>query len=295
LTVDLSLVASLAVGALAAAGVLIVVNELVPAPPALGASLRRLHPELPEPGGRLAAAAERLRARWPVPHESLALLDRTPEQYFTALAAGAVSGLGFPVVLAVMTASAGAGRSATLAAGGVVLGLAAAAVGAVVAHLELRSRAAGVRRRFRPVIATYLSLVAMQRAAGHGSVESLERAARIGDGPAVRLIREALRRARTHHRPPWDELQALGTRLGVAELADVGQIMRGSGLSGAQVHRTLLQRAGSLRDQIRTDALERAERTTAKLEVPGAALLFILAFYFLYALMRQIDMVGAGF
>jgi tight adherence protein C len=291
---DVTGTVALAVGAAAATGLLLVARELVPAPPALGASLRRLHPGSPEVvGGRtpMAVAGRRLPVRLPLPGESLALLGRTPAEYYAGLAAGAAAGLALPVVLAGMFAAAGRlPLSAAVAAGGVAVGLAAAGLGALTVHFEVTSRAGRIRRQFRPVVATYLSLVAMERAAGHGSVESLERAAQVGDGQAVRRIREALQRARTHHRPPWEELQAVAAQLGVPELGDVAQIMQNSGVAGAQVHHTLLQRARSLRDQIRTEALAEAERTTTKLEIPGVLLLVLLVAYFLYPLTRQIEL-----
>jgi tight adherence protein C len=287
--VNPTLIASLAVGAVAAGGVLLVLRELLPAPPALGAALDRLHLGSPDTTDAAPAAGPYHRFL-PVPYESLALLDRTGRDYLLGLGIGAATGLVLPTVLAVMAA--GAGRlamSTVVVVGGVAVGAGCAAGGALVAHLDVTARAGMVRRQFRPVVASYLSLVAMERAAGYGSVESLERAARIGEGPAVQRIRDALQRARAHHRPPWDELQAVAGRLGVPELADVGQIMRNSGLAGAQVHRTLWQHAQSLRDQIRTDALAQAERTTTTLEVPGVLLLFLLVAYFLYPLTQQIQ------
>jgi tight adherence protein C len=279
-------VLSLLLGAAGAAGVVLVARELVPAPPPLAASLQRLHPQLTRDR---RAGVWLLAGLAPLPRENLALLGRGARDYYTALAAGAIAGLCLPVVLAAMfTLSGRVGLSAALATAGLAASVVAATAGAVVAHLEVVSRAARIRRQFRPTVATYLSLVAMERAAGHGSVESLERAALIGDSPPVRRIREALQHARTHRRAPWDELQEVAAELGVPELADVGQIMHGSGVSGAQVHRTLLQRAESLRDQIRNDALAQAERTTTKLEVPGVFLLFLLVAYFLYPVTQQI-------
>src|SRR5690606_23525550 len=63
---------SAGLGALAAVGVLILVRELLPATPPLGAALRRLHPdETPErrPTVSVTSMAFRL---WPVPYDSLA-------------------------------------------------------------------------------------------------------------------------------------------------------------------------------------------------------------------------------
>ena len=93
---------------------------------------------------------------------------------------------------------------------------------------------------------------------------------------------------RSHHRPPWDELSALANQIGVVELGDVGQIMHSSGQSGAQVHRTLLERADSLRDELRAEALARAEATTGKLEVPGAVLLVVLAAFVIYPITQRV-------
>jgi hypothetical protein len=107
-------------------------------------------------------------------------------------------------------------------------------------------------------------------------------------GSNTHRVRETLLRARAHHRPPWDELTMLGQQIGVPELSDVGQIMQAAGQSGAQVNRTLLERADSLRDQIRADALAKAEATTGKLEIPGAVLLFILAAFVIYPITQRV-------
>lgn len=289
---DLVLVGSLLVGALAATGVVILVGELLPATPALGPALLRLHPDLRRRPGTLAGAGQLLR-RFPVPYDSLALLGRTPSYYFSSLLVAALTGLALPVLVGMMLATSGRHLPAPAVAASAALSLAAAAVFAVIVHSDLQFRARRVRREFRSVVAVYLSLVAMERGAGHGSVESLERAAEVGDGWVIRRIRQALLRARAHHRPPWDELTALGVEIGVSELGDVGQIMQSSGESGAQVNRTLLERADSLRDQIRADALSRAEATTGKLEIPGAILLFILAAFVIYPITQQVY-VGIG-
>lgn len=283
---DFVLVGSLAVGALAAVGVLILVNEFMPATPALGPALRRLHPELPAAQRRRVTRG--LLRRVPVPYDNLALLDMPVGRYTATLGGMAAAGAGLPVVGSFILVTAGhtvTGPGVLLVA---VLSVVGAAVFAVVAHAEVQFRARRIRRQFRSVVAVYLALVAMERGAGHGTVESLERAAEVGDGWVMQRIRETLLRARAHHRPPWDELTALGAEIGVTELSDVGQIMQSSGQAGAQVNRTLLERADALRDQMRADALARAESTTGKLEIPGAILLFILAAFVIYPITQRV-------
>lgn len=287
-------IAALGIGALAAFGVLVLVNELMPAAPALGAALHRLHPDLDRTSTSPATGvARRLLRRVPVPHENLALIGRTTHQYYLSLLAAAGFGLAVPVLAGFMLASSGRQLPAAVVGAGAAVSLASAAGFALAAHGDVAFKAKRLRREYRQVVAVYLSLVAMERGAGHGSVESLERASAVGEGWVIRRIREALLRARSHHRPPWDELKELGDQIGVAELRDVGQIMQSSGQSGAQVSRTLLQRADSLRDQIRTEALARAESTTGKLEIPGALLLAILAVFVIYPITQRIY-IGLG-
>jgi hypothetical protein len=283
---DLVLVASLGLGGLAGTGVVSIVAGLLPGTPALGGALRRLHPELrpTTPAGPVRRAWR----RFPVPTGSLALLGYTTARYQATLLLAGFAGLALPLVAGVMAVASGRHLPGPVMAAGTGLSLASAAGFALVAHHEVRFRAGRIRREVRATVAVYLSLVAMERGAGHGTVESLERAAELGDGLVIRRIRQALVRARAHHRPPWDELTALGDDLGVPELGDVGRIMRGAGLSGAHVNRTLLERAESLRDQIRADALARAEATTGRLEIPGAVLLFILAAFVLYPMTQQV-------
>jgi hypothetical protein len=50
----------------------------------------------------------------------------------------------------------------------------------------------------------------------------------------------------------------------------------------------LRQQADSLRDQLRTDALARAEAVTGRLDVPGAALVFVLVAFVLYPFMTRL-------
>lgn len=280
---------SAAIGVLAAVGVLILVRELLPAAPSLGAALHRLHPDHVLPRQAPATTAVRRAVRLvPVPHESLALLGRSTRHYYLSLLTAGLAGLGLPAVAGFLLAASGRQLPPILVAGGGLVALVAAAAFTIAAHRDVEFRAKRARGEFRNAVAVFLSLVAMERAAGHGSVESLERATQVGDGWVFLRIREALLRARSHHRPPWDELSALAAGIGVPELGDVGQIMHTSGQSGAQVHRTLLERADSLRDEIRAEALARAEATTGKLEIPGAVLLVVLAAFVIYPITQRV-------
>jgi hypothetical protein len=54
------------------------------------------------------------------------------------------------------------------------------------------------------------------------------------------------------------------------------------------VHQTLLARAGSLRDQIRVEAIARAKAVTTKLDIPGAVLLLLVAGFAIYPLLARL-------
>ncbi|TDB70615.1 type II secretion system F family protein [Micromonospora sp. KC723] len=267
-------------------GVFLLVREALPAYPALGPALRRLH----QPPGT-AASSRRLDwlggfARWlSPPHRQLALIGRTPEQYALSVLLSALIGLATPTVL-----------GALLFLGGMRLPVAVPVLGsigmallcALLAHRAVLAKADAARDEFRQAVCTYLDLVALQLSAAHGPVQSLERAATVCDGWVFERIRESLRIAQLQMHSPWDELQELADRIGIAELGDVGAIMRNSGSEGAQVHETLRSRADSLRDQIRTDNLTRAEGITSRLDIPGSLLVFVLLGFIIYPFVARL-------
>ncbi|MEU8020681.1 type II secretion system F family protein [Micromonospora haikouensis] len=275
-------------GAAVGLGLFLVVREALPAAPALGPALRRLH----QPPGTGRATTGRGPdwiggfARWlRPPHRQLALLDRTPEQYALSLLLSALVGLATPTFL-----------GAVLFLGGVSVPLAVpllgslgmAFVAALIAHRSVLTRADAARGEFRQAVCTYLDLVALQLSAAHGPVQALERAATVCDGWVFDRIRESLRIAQMQMHSPWDELRELADRIGIPELGDVGAIMRSSGSEGAQVHDTLRSRADSLRDQIRTDNLARAEAITSRLDIPGSLLVFVLLGFAVYPFLARL-------
>lgn len=278
-------------GAAVGLGLFLLVREAMPATPALGPALRRLHqpPGLTRPRARSGVRdLDWLTGltRWVrPPHRQLALLGRTPEQYTLSLVLSGLVGLATPAV-----------SSAILFLGGVrppvvvptVGSLGFALLAVLLAHRNVLVRAERARREFSQAVCAYLDLVALQLAAAHGPVQALERAAGVCDGWVFERIREALRIAQLQMHSPWAELRDLAEKIGIPELGDVGAIMQSSGTEGAQVHDSLRSRADSLRDQIRTDNLARAETITSRLDVPGALLVFVLVGFVLYPFVARI-------
>jgi tight adherence protein C len=277
-------------GAAVGLGLFVLVREVLPVTPALGPALRRLHQPARLPG-RSASTGNDLHwlggpARWlRPPTRDLALLDRSPEQYALSVLLSALIGLVLPPVAVLALNAAGVSLPVVVPA---VAGLGLAVLFAFVAHQDVLTKASRARREFSRAVCTYLDLVALQLSAAHGPVQALEQAAAVCDGWVYERIREALRLAQLQMHSPWEELRELADEIAVPELGDVGAIMQSSGAEGAQVHDTLRQRADSLRDQIRTDNLARAEAVTARLDVPGALLVFVLMGFVLYPFVSRI-------
>ncbi|TQJ26119.1 Flp pilus assembly protein TadB [Micromonospora sp. A202] len=290
MTVNWQLAIAVCGGAGVGLGVFLVVRELVPATPALGPALRRLHQP---PGSGLVAtpASRRLDSltglsRWlRPPHRQLALIGQTPEQYALSVLLSALIGLATPTLLGVALLVLDVSFPFVIP----VLGsLGLALLGALLAHRAVVTKADTARDEFRQAVCTYLDLVALQLSAAHGPVQSLERAAAVCDGWVFDRLQESLRIAQMQMHAPWDELRDLADKIGIPELGDVGAIMRSSGSEGAQVHETLRSRADSLRDQIRTDNLARAEGVTSKLDIPGALLVFVLLGFVVYPFIARV-------
>ncbi|MEV4665679.1 type II secretion system F family protein [Micromonospora echinofusca] len=277
------LTAMVVAGAMTGLGVFLLVVQLIPAPPALGPALRRIHPL--STASNSPAGISWLRRRLAVPHADLRLLNRSTDQYFLTLGLSALFCLILPALITVVVAVLRLPIPVFIPAGGA---LAAALAGAALAHREVVSKAAVARAEFTRAMCTYLDLAAHQVLGGHGPVESLDRAASVCHGWVFARIREALLSAQLQLRPPWDELKVLARDIEVIELGDLADIMRTAGSEGANVHQTLRARADSMRDRIRTEALAQAELRTNKLDIPSAALILVLLVLIGYPFMARL-------
>ncbi|HLU33755.1 MAG TPA: type II secretion system F family protein [Natronosporangium sp.] len=276
--------AAVAAGGAFGLGLSLLIWQVLPGTPAVRQALRRLHPEGLGPRSDRATPAW-WRAWWRPPLRELRLLRRTRRQYAVTIGTCALIGLAVPALLGAMAATAGWRLPFAIP---VVASLAVAAGFAWLAHRDVLARAARARYEFRRAVCSYLDLVSLELAAGHGPVAALERAATDVDAWVFERLREALLRAQLQLHQPWDELRTLAAAIDVPELGDVGDIVHAAGADGAVVQETLLARADSLRDQIRVEALARAKATTAKLDIPGAALLLVLAVFVIYPLLSRV-------
>jgi tight adherence protein C len=257
---------ALLAGGLFGLGLYLLVRALAPSRPGLGTRLALIDAARAEqwrPGGgaRTEASGSRLRARlggqvavfyatrgWQ--HGSLRadvnLLGRSWEGF---LATKAIAAAGVVVLAPFATVA--------LAAAGVDLGAAvplwlALLLGAIaffLPDLSVRQEAAVRRRDFRHVVGAYLDLVSMGLAGGKGVPEALLAAAEIGEGWALRRLRDCLVNARITGTTQWAALGRLGEELAVDELRDLAAALELVADDGAKIRASLAARAATLRSR----------------------------------------------
>ncbi|GAB1646831.1 type II secretion system F family protein [Krasilnikovia sp. MM14-A1259] len=265
-------------GGLAGLGLWVLLSGLLPAGPRLDAALQRLHAQQTAaadptlgPTGRWIAA--RFGPRLRPPTRELRLIGKSNERYALEKIGLPLVGVLFVPVMTYLLSVIGLQLPIVVPVAG---SLALAVVFFFLVDVMIKQQAAEARDEFIRAVAVYFDLVALERSAAHGPVESLERAAQVGDGWVFRRIQESLDAARFAGIPPWDGLSRVADEIGVPALGDVGDIMRLSGTEGAQVYQTLVSRAQSLRVQLRTKEHDRANTSTTLLYVPTSLTVLIL-------------------
>jgi Flp pilus assembly protein TadB len=156
--------------------------------------------------------------------------------------------------------------------------------------IELRQEAARRRRDFRHVVGAFLDLVAMNLAGGRGIPEALMSASQVGEGWAMRRIRDTLADARITGQTPWQALGRLGEEIDIIELRDLAGALTLVADDGAKVRQSLAARAASMRSRQLSDLEGKAGERSQSMLI--AQLLFCLGFLVFLgfpALMRVIQ------
>jgi hypothetical protein len=286
-------------GCLVGLGMTLIIWRLVPAHPHLGAALHQLAPDRTPAAETAAADADlrisdrvgvRLQRHLPatswvrVPTRELVMLRIPVYRYLGEKAVYAGLGLLAPVVLSVLLTVMGMTPPVVLPTAG---GLLFAAGLSFLPDYNVRSDARAAREEFTRALGAFIDLVALERAGGAGSTQSLESAAEVGDSWVFQRLREELARARWSGLPPWDGLTRLADELTLPELAELGDIMRLSGEEGVTVANTLRARSQSLRTALLSAEHAKANAVGEKMTLPVSALsLIFLALLATPALLR---------
>lgn len=288
---------ALIAGALLGAGLALLLRELVPAPPELGAVLEAIDaapaqhaPDAPaesmpwwEQAGATAAVRFAGVLRLPLP--DLDLTRQSVGNFVAAKATMAAGGLLLPSLLTAILVLGGWDIGFTLPA---LTGPAIAAAGWFVPDLALRDKAKRAREEATTAVVAYMELVAMERASDAGAADALERPADVADGWVFRRIQQALLRARLDREPPWEGLRAFGRDTGVTAAEDIADIVSISGRDGAAIYDTLRARSESLAGELAAAEQARANAATESMAVPLTLLSMVLLCFFAFpALIRM--------
>ena len=275
-------------GALAGAGLLLIVRGAVGDTAPLATVFAELHrPRTAEPVvGRRAVVSRHLAGRQtPARARDLAVCERTLDRYVEDRLVWAA--LGAAPGAALLLLSVGSDGPVVPPA---VLLLAiptGAVAGWLFARIDLRSDADKARREFRHALAAYLELVTILMAGGAGVETAMFDAVAIGEGPAFRHLRTAMSAAQVQREPPWQLLGELGDRLGVSELAELHASMTLAG-AGAQVRDTLSAKANGIRLRdlaaLETEAQAKSETMVLPVVLMFAGFLVLIGYPALAAL-----------
>ena len=168
------------------------------------------------------------------------------------------------------------------------VGVALGVVGWFVPGALVHNRAEVRRREMRYALVSYLTLVALYRAAGEGIGSALDRAARTSAAWTFRRISDRIESSARGGEAPWDGLARLAGELGIDELADLAGIADLAATGGAGVYATLLARARGLRHELQTREEAAAAIRSARLVVPKAMLGIVTLLFLLYPAVMSI-------
>ncbi|MFC5829523.1 hypothetical protein [Nonomuraea insulae] len=248
-------------GALVTLGLVIVAHELMPGPPRLNAALARLE------GAPAPRRADWLRSRLvrlPIPRGDLALLGISVERFTLQRIVFLLAGLFLPVPLNLLCTLSGLPLPWAVPAGvGVVLAL----LFVLIPDISARRQAHERRQEFQAALATYLDMVALERAAGAGPPQALQAPVDICQGWVFGQIAQVLQHAKRAGEQPWHGLGSLGERVGISQLTELADIAEDAGSEGTRVLSTLLAKAQSMRTAALADARARANSRTSEMPI----------------------------
>ena len=294
---------ALVLGVVVGAGLAGALYALVPAQPDLGDVLARLSPAsrrrdavtapsaVPDTEERLGIWAERTlptRLLGPAPARDLAVLRRSPAQFYGRKISYGLLGLVLPSLLTGFFALLGIRLPGVVPVGGTVL---LGALMFMAPSRDIAEEAKRARAECARALSAYIELCALERNSGAGATLALASAAEIGDSWVFNRIREELARARYNGQPPWDALKVLSDTLDLPELADVAHIMRLAGDENSEVYRSLRARSTAVRSSLLSEELAEANVVEERMYVPASFLgLVFLALLMAPSLLRLFGM-----
>lgn len=145
-----------------------------------------------------------------------------------------------------------------------------AGLGWLYPDLEVRSRAAAVRKAWAQTLTVYVDIVGISLAGGAGVEDALMVAARAGSGPQFEQLDATLRAAQTRRRKLWHALDELGRTAGIPPLRELASAVDLAAESGSRIRETLLAKATALRVRQLTEAEAEAQKASETMGIAPA-------------------------
>ena len=271
-------------GALIGLGVAVLIFSLIPAQPDLRDVLSRLSPPArrrvgavapsaaPDTEERLGIWAERTlpaRLLGAPPARDLAVLRKTPAQFYGRKVLYGILGLVLPAVLTGFFTLIGIAIPFVVPVGATAI---LSAVLFMMPSRDISEDAKKARSDFARALSAYIELCALERNSGAGASVALANAAEVGDSWVFRKIGEELARSRYNGQPPWDCLKVLAEDLALPELTDVADIMRLANDESSEVYRQLRARSASARSALLSSELAQANVVEERMYLPASFL-----------------------
>lgn len=271
-------------GALIGLGVAVLIHQLIPAQPDLADVLSRLSPPArrrvgavvasatPDTEERLGIWAERTlpaRLLGAPPARDLAVLRKTPAQFYGRKVLYGILGLVLPAVLTGFFTLIGIRIPFVVPVGATAI---LSAVLFMMPSRDISEDAKKARSDFVRALSAYIELCALERNSGAGASVALANAAEVGDSWVFRKISEELARSRYNGQPPWDCLKVLAEDLALPELTDVADIMRLANDESSEVYRQLRARSASARSALLSSELAQANVVEERMYLPASFL-----------------------
>jgi Flp pilus assembly protein TadB len=195
----------------------------------------------------------------------LELLGLVADDLVVRQVLGAIVGAASVLAVGMLVRVTGAGPSLALVTVAMFVG---SAVGFVVPDASVRRLAAHRRRQFVHALSSFLDLTTVLLAGGAGLETALTASSRAGGSEAFILLRDALVRARDRGRSPWQELRALGRRLGIEPLVELADSLDLAGSHGARIRESLVARSEAMRARIADEIEASAHAATERMGIP---------------------------
>lgn len=219
------------------------------------------------------------KTRLTTPDTDLHVVEMTRGRFLVIRVAVALGGLILgPVYMAIFQIM-GTGIPLAVPA---IAGIGLAAAGWFVPASVVNGKAAARRREMRYALVSYLTLVALHRAAGEGMTGALNRAAESSPAWTFRRIGAQVDSAMRSGMAAWDGLALLAVEMGIDELADLASIADVAGSQGGGVYSTLLARARSLRFELQSQEEADATAASGRMVIPKVGLGLVSMLFLMY-------------